>query len=270
MSDEGSDVGDEEVVYMEKDLPKAAEPVAKAKPKQLPASSSSSSAWKAPPMRPLPPAPPMWCLSNPWEDAPPPTQVTVMGFAQPYEVWIGGAYHALSDTFLEKIGIERLVRCTTYRHNEVLKMNPTVKVHETVLTVEWADVGRVAKGPQRWNYYQRLRNAFMSLSLMRGNMYFYCKRGFHRSSAVLSMWLLFHWPQEDPEKVMDKLKALRPGIQFFERPGKYPALKEVVLGWSAWLRQPVDPEDAACRHAEHWSVLVVRLSCVPCYPHSQT
>jgi len=61
-------------------------------------------------MRPLPPAPPMRCLSNPWEDASPPTQVTVMGFAQPFEVWLGGAYHALSDTFLEEMNIERLVR----------------------------------------------------------------------------------------------------------------------------------------------------------------
>jgi hypothetical protein len=122
-------------------------------------------------------------------------------------------------------------------------------VHETVLTVEWLDVGRSSRCAQRWNFYKRLQIQFQTLSLMGGNMLFYCKRGFHRSAAILAMWMMFHFPVESKDKVMRKVMDLRPGVEFFAEAGKYPPLKEVVEGWWEWLRAPVCDEDTTCRRA---------------------
>jgi len=122
-------------------------------------------------------------------------------------------------------------------------------VHETVLTVEWEDVGANARDIQRWSFYKRLSLHFQNLSLMSGNMLFYCQRGFHRSAAILAMWLIYTYPQEHPDNVMELIHELRKGVEFFDKPGWYPPCKEVVKGWSDWLRQPIHDEDAACRRA---------------------
>ena len=240
-----SDVGDEDICFgfVKRDLPEAGQPLSKSKPKPAPASSCASGQ-PGPQPAPLPPR-----RSRRHADSELATEIAVKGFATEYEVWLGPAHVALSDLDLEDLAIKRVVRCTTYRHEDILKMWPKYQVHETVLTVEWADVGSSPRGHQRWNFYKRLPIQFQTLSLMGGNMLFYCKRGFHRSAAILAMKLIYHWPQEDPEAVMNKLRNLRPGVEFFDMAGRCPPLKHVVKGWLARLRQPINDEDTACRRA---------------------
>jgi hypothetical protein len=84
---------------------------------------------------------------------------------------------------------------------------------------------------------------------MSGNMLFYCQRGFHRSAAMLAMWMIFTYPQEHPDSVMELIHELRAGVEFFDKPGWYPPFKEVVQGWWLYMRQPVNDEDTTCRHA---------------------
>jgi len=108
--------------------------------------------------------------------------------------------------------------------------------------VEWENVGR--SPDERVAFYHHLRHAFNELDKIQGHMLFYCKRGFHRSAAVLSMWLLFQHRSERPEMVMAKMRYLRPGVAFFDHAGKNPPLRDVVLGWSEFLDSPrLDPED---------------------------
>jgi len=190
-----------------------------------------------------PPGP--WAKSGP---KPKPTPVRAactliarIGFSLRTEIYLSDYRTALDHLWVEDVDIAVLIRCTTYsflRPGET----PVHDAQEVVICVEWENVGR--SSDERLAFYHHLRHAFNELEKMQGHKLFYCKRGFHRSAAVLSMWLLYKYRYETPQEVMAKLCYLRPGVEFFEKGGKYPPLKQVVLGWAEYLRRPlVGPED---------------------------
>ena len=49
------------------------------------------------------------------------------------------------------------------------------------------------------------------------------------------MFLMWHFLGEAPDAVMAELRALRPEVEFFETPGKYPPLAKVLRHWHVWL-----------------------------------
>ena len=81
----------------------------------------------------------------------------------------------------------------------------------------------------------RLSIVFKDIDSVPGNILFYCKRGRHRSSCILSCWLLNLWQAEEAGTVMRDLVTLRPEVEFFEQAGKYPPLARVVREWRRFL-----------------------------------
>ena len=220
------------------------------KPKDL------SSAWKDGPPKLLAQASPKLGGSQrprqEIERATPPTLITTMGFSKTFAVFLGGAEHAYTGQWMRENNIQRVVRCTPYHFGHYPKRD----VREWEITVEWKDVGQ--DDCTRWRYFQWLHKEFGSLSAEYGPILFYCKRGRHRSSAVLAMWLLWCWqPVEEPQAIMAELKALRDEVDFFVQDGKYPALAKIVVQWYQFLKSPMDAGDrllqtSTCMaHAEH-------------------
>jgi protein-tyrosine phosphatase len=71
----------------------------------------------------------------------------------------------------------------------------------------------------RTNFYERLARVFKEVEagLRAGKgVLFWCRRGRHRSAAVLAMFVLRQRPGLTPDEVMQRLVNIRPAVQFFE------------------------------------------------------
>ena len=76
-------------------------------------------------------------------------------------------------------------------------------------------------------YFQKIEATFRSLMRLSGGVIFYCKRGRHRSSCVLAMFLLFLWPNEDPQQVMACIKSKSLEVELIEMACRYTPLGKI-------------------------------------------
>jgi hypothetical protein len=162
---------------------------------------------------------------------PAPTHIGVVGFATPVDLYLGAKEHARSAEWLGRFGITHLVKCTHANWGRP-------PLSEITLGLEWADLRDIE------HHFLHVKLSFEMLNLERGSMLFYCKRGRHRSAAMLSMYLLHQFPGEMPDDVMLRMRQLRPSVQFFEDTGKYPPLAKVVRWWHAYLLKGAVPDEA--------------------------
>ena len=164
-----------------------------------------------------------------------PTRICNLGFSEPACVYLGAKEHAFSIDWLESHAIRNLVKCMPGRYVE---LSPGTHVDEhLVLGLEPNDLNDID------SYFATIRLHFEILKVSRGNMFFYCPDGRRRSAALLSMYLLFIFPGESPDKVMAKIKRAVPEVEFLDSPDKFPMAKVVRL-WGEWLLTGSVPREA--------------------------
>ena len=162
---------------------------------------------------------------------PVPTHIGVVGFATPIDLYLGAKDHARDADWLRRFGITHLVKCTHSNWGRP-------PLSEITLGLEWADLRDVER------HFSHVKLSFEMLNLERGSMLFFCKRGRHRSAAMLSMYLLHQFPREMPDDVMLRMRQLRPSVQFFEDAGRYPPLAKIVRWWHTYLLNGAVPDKA--------------------------
>ena len=150
---------------------------------------------------------------------------------------MGAKEHARSAEWLGRCGITHLVKCTHASWGRP-------PLSEITLGLEWHDLRDIEA------HVAHIKLSFNCMTLEQGSTLFYCKRGRHRSAAMLSMYLLHMFPGEMPEEVMLRMR-LRPSVQFFEDAGRYPPLAKVVRWWHTPLARS-RPEDPRLRHRRRY------------------
>ena len=168
-----------------------------------------------------------------------PTAICVMGYADPVDIFLGAKDHAYSSRWLEGHKVRNLVKCVHRDMGKVpwLRTDPQLSV--ITLCLEWTDLR-----PDIEAHFAKIKAGFDELILKPGSTLFFCKRGRHRSAAMLSMYLLYMYRWELPDAVMDRLRRSRDKVEFFERSGVYPPLAKVVRFWHHWLIHDTVPDEA--------------------------
>jgi hypothetical protein len=177
------------------------------------------------------------------DEAAKPTHIAVLGFCATMDVFLGAAPHARDRTWLDNHKIYNLVKCIHRQHGVVPGPAKTAAGYpydryEVEIGLEWEDL------QEGEHYFNKVRLDFQELSTRTGSILFWCKRGRHRSAAMLSMYMLFIHLHEDPDSVMAHVARRRDRVEFFEGRGKYPPLAKVVRWWKHWLMTKEMPQEA--------------------------
>ena len=172
------------------------------------------------------------------DDAAKPTRICIVGFAEPACIYLGTQENAFSTEWLESRAIRNLVQCM---HGHTPRLSAGTKFNVFLVPgVGWNDLHDIEF------HFHEITLSFDLLKNTRGNTFFFCTDGQHRSAVLLSMFLLYRFPAESPDEVMAKVKRVRPGVKFNDVPGRFPAAMLVRL-WSDWLHHGCVPEEVKAR-----------------------
>lgn len=168
-----------------------------------------------------------------------PTHIIALGFTDVMDIYLGAKLHARDRGWLDAHQIHNLVKATHTDVGEVPDPSGSYQRFEVTVGLEWADLQDLDE------YFLQIRGIFFELTSQCGNTLFWCTTGCHHSAALLSMYLLFLYHNENPDRVMAELSRRRAQLEFFEDPGeygKYPPFAKVVRWWHQWLCKGDRPE----------------------------